>query len=151
MSGKVISTGPIHEEIERIEHWHQGSIKSFRILHQDAARLGGEVKGARRPRRHPPALTVTGTAYAASLRPDANPRPKSESRDGKMTLFIEISFFIFFHTCYVQYIGIHPSSFLIRRLNARTVFVSFENLCQALGSFCWHSRASSILHAKTEA
>jgi hypothetical protein len=53
MSGKVISvtylgTGSIHEEIERIlrriEHWHQGSIKSFRILYQDAAGLGGEVK-----------------------------------------------------------------------------------------------------------
>jgi hypothetical protein len=53
MSGKVISitylgTGSINEEIERIlrkiEYWHQGSIKSFRILYQDAAGLGGEVK-----------------------------------------------------------------------------------------------------------
>jgi hypothetical protein len=53
MSGKVISvtylgTGSIHEEIgrilRRIEHWHQGSIRSFRILYQDAAGLSGEVK-----------------------------------------------------------------------------------------------------------
>ena len=52
MRGKVISitylgTGPIHEELGRIlrmiEHWHQGSIKSYRILYQDAAGLGGEV------------------------------------------------------------------------------------------------------------
>jgi F0F1-type ATP synthase beta subunit len=52
MSGKVISitylgTGSIHEEIgrilRRIEHWHQGSIKSFRILYQDADGLGDEV------------------------------------------------------------------------------------------------------------
>ena len=53
MSGKVISitylgAGSIHEEIgrmlRRIEHWQQGSIKSFRILYQDADGLGGEVK-----------------------------------------------------------------------------------------------------------
>ena len=52
MSGKVISityldTGSIHEELGRIlrmiEHWHQGSIKSYRILYQDAAGLGGDV------------------------------------------------------------------------------------------------------------
>jgi hypothetical protein len=52
MRAKVISitylgTGSIHETIERIlrmiEHWHQGSIKSYRILYQDAAGLGGEV------------------------------------------------------------------------------------------------------------
>jgi hypothetical protein len=50
MSGKVISitylgTGSIHEELGRIlrmiEHWH--SIKSYRILYQDASGLGGEV------------------------------------------------------------------------------------------------------------
>ena len=53
MSGKVISitylgAGSIHQEIgrilRRIEHWHQGSVKSFRILYQDADGLGGEVK-----------------------------------------------------------------------------------------------------------
>jgi hypothetical protein len=53
VSGKVMSitylgTGLIHEEIERIlrwiEHWHRGSIESFRILYPDAAGLGGEVK-----------------------------------------------------------------------------------------------------------
>jgi hypothetical protein len=53
MQGKVISItylgpGSIHEEIGRIlrkiEHWHQGSIKSFRILYQDAVGLGGEVR-----------------------------------------------------------------------------------------------------------
>ena len=53
MQGKVISitylgAGSIHEEIGRmlrvIEHWHQGSIKSFRILYQDAAGLCGEVR-----------------------------------------------------------------------------------------------------------
>ena len=53
MSGKVISitylgTGSIHEELgrilRRIEHWHQGSVKSYRILYLDAAGLGGEVK-----------------------------------------------------------------------------------------------------------
>jgi hypothetical protein len=54
MSGKLISikylklgTRSINEEIgqilRRIEHWHQGSIKSYRILYQDAAGLGGEV------------------------------------------------------------------------------------------------------------
>jgi hypothetical protein len=50
MSGKVISitylgTGSINEEIlRRIEHYHQGSVKSYRILYQDGAGLGGEVK-----------------------------------------------------------------------------------------------------------
>lgn len=53
MSGKVISitylgTASIHQEIgrtlRRIEHWHQGSVKSFRILYQDADGLGCEVK-----------------------------------------------------------------------------------------------------------
>jgi hypothetical protein len=29
--------------LRRIEHWHQGSIKSFRIIYKDAAGLGGEV------------------------------------------------------------------------------------------------------------
>ena len=53
MQGKVISitylgAGSIDKEIGRmlrgIEHWHQGSIKSFRILCQDAAGLGAEVR-----------------------------------------------------------------------------------------------------------
>jgi hypothetical protein len=43
-----LGTGSIHEEIgrilRRIEHWHQGSVKSFRILYQDAEGLGSEVK-----------------------------------------------------------------------------------------------------------
>jgi hypothetical protein len=54
MSGKVISitdlklgTGSINDELgrilRRIEHWHQGSVTSYRILYQDAAGLGGEV------------------------------------------------------------------------------------------------------------
>jgi hypothetical protein len=52
MSGKVISItylgmSSINEEIgrilRRIEYWHQGSVKSFRILYQDADGLGGEV------------------------------------------------------------------------------------------------------------
>jgi hypothetical protein len=50
---KVISitylgTSSINKEIgrilRRIEHWHQGSVKSFKILYQDAYGLGGEVK-----------------------------------------------------------------------------------------------------------
>jgi hypothetical protein len=53
MQGKVISitylgARSIDDEIERIlrriEYWHQGSITSYRILYQDAAGLGGEVK-----------------------------------------------------------------------------------------------------------
>jgi hypothetical protein len=53
MSGRVISitylgAGSIHEEIGRIlgriEHWHQDSVKSFRILYKDADGLGCEVK-----------------------------------------------------------------------------------------------------------
>ena len=53
IQGKVISVtffgpGSIHEEIGRIlrkiEHWHQGSVKSFRILYKDADGLGSEVK-----------------------------------------------------------------------------------------------------------
>jgi hypothetical protein len=53
MQGKVISikyldAGSIRQEIgrilRRIEHWHQGSVKSFRILYQDADGLGGEVR-----------------------------------------------------------------------------------------------------------
>ena len=53
ISGKVLSitnlgTGAIHQEIgrilRRIEHWHQGPVVSYRILYQDAAGLGGEVK-----------------------------------------------------------------------------------------------------------
>ena len=53
MQGKVISitylgAGSIHEEIgrilRRIEHWHQGSIVSYRILYQDTVGLGGEVR-----------------------------------------------------------------------------------------------------------
>jgi hypothetical protein len=53
MQGKVISTaylgaGSIHKEIgrilRRIEHWHQSSIKSYRILCQDAEGLGGGAK-----------------------------------------------------------------------------------------------------------
>jgi hypothetical protein len=52
MRGKVISitylgADSIHKEMGRIlrkiEHWHQGSVKSFRILYQDADGLGGEV------------------------------------------------------------------------------------------------------------
>ena len=43
-----LGTGSIHKEIgrilRRIEHWHMGSIQSFRILYQDAERLGSEVK-----------------------------------------------------------------------------------------------------------
>jgi hypothetical protein len=55
MRGKVISitylgSGSINQEIgrilRRIEHWHQGSVKCFRILYQDADGLGGEVKWA---------------------------------------------------------------------------------------------------------
>jgi hypothetical protein len=53
MRGKVISitysgTSSINKEIgrilRRIEHWHQGSVKSFKILYQDPDGLGGEVK-----------------------------------------------------------------------------------------------------------
>lgn len=53
MRGKVISitylgASSIGEDIwrilRRIEHWHQGSITSYRILYQDADGLGGEVK-----------------------------------------------------------------------------------------------------------
>jgi hypothetical protein len=53
MQAKVISLtysseGSINEKIARIlrkiEYWHQGSITSYRILYQDAAGLGGEVK-----------------------------------------------------------------------------------------------------------
>jgi hypothetical protein len=53
MRGKVISitylgSGSINQEIarilRRIEYWHQGSVKSFRILYQDAGGLGSEVK-----------------------------------------------------------------------------------------------------------
>jgi hypothetical protein len=53
MRGEVISityfgAGSIHEELERIlrriEYWHQGSVKSYRILYQDADGLGCEVK-----------------------------------------------------------------------------------------------------------
>jgi hypothetical protein len=53
MSGKVISitylgAGSVQEELERIlrriEHWHQGSVASYRILYQDADGLGAEVK-----------------------------------------------------------------------------------------------------------
>jgi hypothetical protein len=52
MRAKVITitylgTGSINKELgrilRRIEHWHQGSVKSFKILHQDADGLGGEV------------------------------------------------------------------------------------------------------------
>jgi hypothetical protein len=52
MQGKVISItyfgpGSVNQEIgrllRRIEHWHQGSVKSYRILYQDADGLGGEV------------------------------------------------------------------------------------------------------------
>jgi hypothetical protein len=50
--GKVISItysgpGSVNQEIvrimRRIEHWHQGSVTSYRILYQDATGLGGEV------------------------------------------------------------------------------------------------------------
>ena len=58
MRGKVISitylgAGSIHEEIgrmlRRIEHWHQDSIKSFRILYPDRCRAGlrGQVGRSR--------------------------------------------------------------------------------------------------------
>jgi hypothetical protein len=30
--------------MRQIEHWHQGSVKSYRILYQDTTGLGGEVK-----------------------------------------------------------------------------------------------------------
>ena len=30
--------------VRRIEHWHHGSVKSYRILYQDADGLGGDVK-----------------------------------------------------------------------------------------------------------
>ena len=52
MSGKVISItysgpGSVDQDIgrimRRIEHWHQGSVKSYRILYQNADGLGGEV------------------------------------------------------------------------------------------------------------
>jgi hypothetical protein len=52
MRGKVISitylgAKSIEDEIERIlrriEYSHQGSVKSYRILYQDADGLGGEV------------------------------------------------------------------------------------------------------------
>jgi hypothetical protein len=52
MQGKLISitylgASSIHEELarilRRIEHWHQGSITSYRILYQDADGLGDEV------------------------------------------------------------------------------------------------------------
>jgi hypothetical protein len=43
--GMPADAGSIHEEIvrilRRIEHWHQGSVTSYRILYQDAAGLGG--------------------------------------------------------------------------------------------------------------
>jgi hypothetical protein len=42
-----LGAGSINEEIEqilrRIEHYHKGSMKSYRILYQDVAGLGGEV------------------------------------------------------------------------------------------------------------
>jgi hypothetical protein len=53
MQGKVISitylgAGSIHEKIgqilRRIEYWHQGPVMSYRILYQDAAGPGGEVR-----------------------------------------------------------------------------------------------------------
>jgi hypothetical protein len=53
MRGKVISitylgSASIHEEIgrimRRIEHWHQGSVKAYRILYQNGEGLGGEVE-----------------------------------------------------------------------------------------------------------
>jgi hypothetical protein len=52
MRGKVISitylgAGSIHEELgrilRRIEHWHQGSVRSFKVLYQNADGLGSEV------------------------------------------------------------------------------------------------------------
>jgi hypothetical protein len=36
--------------MRKIEHWHQGSVTSYRILYQDAAGLGGEVSGTERRR-----------------------------------------------------------------------------------------------------
>ena len=40
--------------LRRIEHRHQGSIKSYRILYQDAAGLGGEVTwDGEKAERHP--------------------------------------------------------------------------------------------------
>ena len=42
-----LGTGSIHKEIgrilRRIEHWHMGSIQSFRILYQDAEGMAGQV------------------------------------------------------------------------------------------------------------
>ena len=43
-----LGVGSFHKEVGRtlpkIEYWHMGSIQSFRILYQDAERLGSEVK-----------------------------------------------------------------------------------------------------------
>jgi hypothetical protein len=59
MRGKVISitylgAGSIHGEIgrilRRIEHWHQGSVKSYRILYQNADGLGRRGQVGRRER-----------------------------------------------------------------------------------------------------
>jgi hypothetical protein len=53
MRGKEISItylgpGSINQEVvrilRRIEYWHQGSVKFFKILYQDADGLGSEVK-----------------------------------------------------------------------------------------------------------
>jgi hypothetical protein len=55
MRGKMISItglmpgkGTFIEEIEKvlrkIEHYHQGSIASFRILYRDVEGLGGEIR-----------------------------------------------------------------------------------------------------------
>jgi hypothetical protein len=51
MRGNVILitySGSIDKEIirilQKIEYWHQGSIKAYRILYQDADGIGGDIK-----------------------------------------------------------------------------------------------------------
>jgi hypothetical protein len=43
-----LGSGSIHEELgrilRRIEYWHQGPVKSFRMLYKDADGLGGAAK-----------------------------------------------------------------------------------------------------------
>jgi hypothetical protein len=43
-SGSGSITKRLSEILRKIEYWHQGSITSYRILYQDAAGLGGEVR-----------------------------------------------------------------------------------------------------------
>jgi hypothetical protein len=41
---QAIPASPALALLRRIEHWHQGSVKSFKILYKDAYGLGVEVK-----------------------------------------------------------------------------------------------------------